>query len=42
MLLQTKDPSLRNLAGKDLEAWLDSKRNMSGEEFYKMMTNLMK
>ncbi|MGA7043199.1 MAG: SDR family oxidoreductase [Nitrososphaeraceae archaeon] len=36
-------PKLRNLAGKDLEAWLDSKRNMSGEEFYKMMKqNLMK
>ena len=36
-------PNLRYLAGKDVEAWLDSKRNMSDEEFYKMMKqNLMK
>ena len=30
-------PNIRYLAGKDVEAWLDSKRNMSDEEFYKMM-----
>ena len=36
-------PNIRYLAGKDVEAWLDSKRNMSDEEFYKMMKqNLMK
>ena len=38
-----ENPNLRYLAGKDVEAWLDSKRNMSDEEFYKMMKqNLMK
>jgi len=38
-----ESPTLRYLAGKDVEAWLDSKRNMSDEEFYKMMKqNLMK
>lgn len=38
-----ENPTLRYLAGKDVEAWLDSKRNMSDEEFYKMMKqNLMK
>ena len=38
-----ESPTLRYLAGKDVEAWLDSKRNMSDEEFYKMMRqNLMK
>jgi NAD(P)-dependent dehydrogenase (short-subunit alcohol dehydrogenase family) len=37
-----ESPTLRYLAGKDVEAWLDSKRNMSDEEFYKMMKqNLM-
>jgi NAD(P)-dependent dehydrogenase (short-subunit alcohol dehydrogenase family) len=38
-----EDPNLRYLAGKDVETWLDSKRNMSDEEFYKMMKqNLMR
>ena len=38
-----ENPNLRYLAGKDVETWLDSKRNMSDEEFYKMMKqNLMK
>jgi len=38
-----ENPDLRYLAGKDVETWLDSKRNMSDEEFYKMMKqNLMK
>ena len=38
-----ENPSLRYLAGKDVETWLDGKRNMSDEEFYKMMKqNLMK
>ena len=37
-----ENPNLRYLAGKDVETWLDSKRNMSDEEFYKMMKqNLM-
>ncbi len=29
---------LRYLAGKDVEAWMESKRSLSDEEFYKMMT----
>src|ERR687884_1617834 len=38
-----ENPNLRYLAGKDVETWLDTKRNMSDEEFYKMMKqNLMK
>ena len=38
-----ENPNLRYLAGKDVEAWLDGKRNMSDGEFYKMMKqNLMK
>jgi len=38
-----ENPNLRYLAGKDAETWLDAKRNMSDEEFYKMMKqNLMK
>ena len=32
-----ENPNLRYLAGKDAETWLDAKRNMSDEEFYKMM-----
>ncbi|MDP9290680.1 MAG: SDR family oxidoreductase [Thermoproteota archaeon] len=39
----SENPRLRYLAGKDVETWLDGKRNMSDEEFYKMMKqNLMK
>jgi NAD(P)-dependent dehydrogenase (short-subunit alcohol dehydrogenase family) len=38
-----ENPNLRYLAGKDVETLLDSKRNMSDEEFYKMMKqNFMK
>lgn len=38
-----ENPNLRYLAGKDAETWLDAKRNLSDEEFYKMMKqNLMK
>jgi NAD(P)-dependent dehydrogenase (short-subunit alcohol dehydrogenase family) len=38
-----ENPNLRYLAGKDVETWLDAKRNMSDEEFYKMMKqNLIK
>jgi NAD(P)-dependent dehydrogenase (short-subunit alcohol dehydrogenase family) len=32
-----ENPSLRYLAGKDAEMWLEAKRNMSDDEFYKMM-----
>jgi NAD(P)-dependent dehydrogenase (short-subunit alcohol dehydrogenase family) len=38
-----ESPKLRYLAGKDVETWLDGKRNMSDEEFYTMMKqNLMR
>jgi NAD(P)-dependent dehydrogenase (short-subunit alcohol dehydrogenase family) len=38
-----ENPNLRYLAGKDVETLLDAKRNMSDEEFFKMMKqNLMK
>ena len=33
----SENPSLRYLAGKDVEMWVESKRNMSDDEFYKMM-----
>jgi NAD(P)-dependent dehydrogenase (short-subunit alcohol dehydrogenase family) len=40
--IRNESPNLRYLAGNDVEAWLGSKRNMSDEEFYKMMKqNLM-
>jgi NAD(P)-dependent dehydrogenase (short-subunit alcohol dehydrogenase family) len=39
----SENPSLRYLAGKDIETWMEGKRNMSDEEFYKMMKqDLMK
>lgn len=39
----SENPSLRYLAGKDIETWMEGKRNMSDEEFHKMMKqNLMK
>ena len=38
----SETPNLRYLSGKDVETWLDVKRNMSDEEFFKMMKqNLM-
>jgi hypothetical protein len=40
--VRDENPNLRYLAGNDVEQWLGSKRNMSDEEFYKMMKqNLM-
>jgi short-subunit dehydrogenase len=33
----SENPSLRYLAGKDVETWIQGKRNMSDEEFYNMM-----
>src|ERR671932_13480 len=35
--IKDENPNLRYLAGNDVEQWLGSKRNMSDEEFYKMM-----
>src|ERR687890_1931155 len=31
----SENPSLRYLAGKDVETWIEAKRNMSDDEFYK-------
>ena len=33
----SENPGLRHLAGKDVETWMEAKRRMSDEEFYKMM-----
>ena len=33
----SKNPSLRYLAGKDVEMWIEAKRNMSDDQFYKMI-----
>ena len=39
----SENPGLRYLAGKDVETWMEAKRSMSDEEFYKMMKqNFMK
>ena len=39
----SENPSLRYLAGKDVETWMEGRRNMSDDEFFKMMKqNLMK
>ena len=35
--VKDKNPTLRYLAGNDVEQWLGAKRNMSDEEFHKMM-----
>ena len=35
--IKDENPNLRYLAGNDVEQWLGSKRNMSDEEFYKMI-----
>ena len=36
----TENPSLRYLAGRDVETWIEAKRSMSDEEFYKMMRQI--
>jgi NAD(P)-dependent dehydrogenase (short-subunit alcohol dehydrogenase family) len=33
----SENPSLRYLAGKDVEMWIEAKRNKSDDEFYKIM-----
>ena len=33
----SENPSLRYLAGKDVEMWIEAKRNMSDDQFYKMI-----
>jgi NAD(P)-dependent dehydrogenase (short-subunit alcohol dehydrogenase family) len=35
--VKDQNPNLRYLAGNDVEQWLGAKRNMSDEEFYKIM-----
>jgi NAD(P)-dependent dehydrogenase (short-subunit alcohol dehydrogenase family) len=35
--VKDENPNLRYLAGNDVEQWLGAKRNMSDEEFFKMM-----
>ena len=37
-----KNPSLRYLAGSDVETWLGGKRKMADEEFYKVMKQNLK
>src|SRR5215467_5678835 len=39
---KNENPSLRYLAGNDVEQWLGTKRNMSDEEFYKTMKQNLK
>jgi hypothetical protein len=40
--IRDENPSLRYLAGSDVETWLGGKRKMADEELYKMMNqNLM-
>jgi hypothetical protein len=36
-VVTSEDPGLRYLAGKDVETWIEDKRNMSEDEFYKMI-----
>jgi hypothetical protein len=39
----SENPSMRYLARKDAEKWMEAKRGMSDEEFHKMMKqNMMK
>ena len=33
----SENPSLRYLAGKDVEMWIEAKRNISDDQFYKMI-----
>jgi hypothetical protein len=35
--IRDKNPSLRYLAGSDVETWLGGKKKVADEEFYKMM-----
>jgi hypothetical protein len=36
----SKNPNLRYLAGKDVEAWATNKKTMSHTEFYNMIKNV--
>jgi NAD(P)-dependent dehydrogenase (short-subunit alcohol dehydrogenase family) len=37
----SENPTMRYLAGKDVEKWIEAKRGMSDEEFHKMMKQKM-
>jgi NAD(P)-dependent dehydrogenase (short-subunit alcohol dehydrogenase family) len=39
---KSDNPSLRYLAGKDVEQWVDQKKKMSDKEFFNMMNQLFK
>ena len=38
--VSSNNPKLRYLAGKDVEQWMEGKKNMSDEEFHAMMKNM--
>jgi len=39
----SENPTMRYIAGKDVEKWMEAKRGMSDEEFHEMMKqNMMK
>jgi NAD(P)-dependent dehydrogenase (short-subunit alcohol dehydrogenase family) len=40
--IKDENPCLKYLVGNDVEQWLGAKRNMSDEEFYKMMSQNFK
>jgi hypothetical protein len=37
----SENPTMRYLAGKDVEKWMEAKRGMSDEEFHKMVKQNM-
>jgi hypothetical protein len=39
--IRAENPSLRYLAGSDVETWLGGKRKVADEELYKMMKQNM-
>jgi hypothetical protein len=39
--IRDENPSLRYLAGSDVETWLGGQRKVADEEFYKMMKQNM-
>jgi NAD(P)-dependent dehydrogenase (short-subunit alcohol dehydrogenase family) len=38
--VKSENPSLRYLAGKDVEMWIEGRKSMSDDEFYKMMKQI--
>jgi hypothetical protein len=35
--VKSENPTLRYLVGKDVEMWIEGRKSMSDDEFYKMM-----